>query len=209
MVCLMANRFTKITATTIAVIILILVVASAIKFPESKEILKKELKNNCFVTEGKKEATITNYNAECGKEVEIPDKINDKKVIGIEQYAFRKKGITKVKMPNTITSIGDFAFLENELTEVKLPSDLKTIGYGAFETNKLKNVIIPDKVEKIGHYAFYENDLESFTVGKSVKEINLFALSKNPNLKEVIIKQGKGKLDTGAMGTKAQITYTN
>lgn len=205
----MANRIAKITATIIAVIILIMVVVSAIKFPESKKVLEKELKNNCFATEGKTEVTITSYNIECGKEVDIPEKINDKKVIGIGQYAFRKKSITKIKMPNTITSIGDFAFLENELTEVKLPNDLKTIGYGAFETNKLKNVIIPDKVEKIGHYAFYENDLESFTVGKSVKEINLFALSKNPNLTEVIIKQEKGKLDTGVMGTKAQITYTN
>jgi len=205
----MANRIAKITATIIAVIILIMVVVSAIKFHESKKVLEKELKNNCFATEGKTEVTITSYNIECGKEVDIPEKINDKKVIGIEQYAFRKKGITKIKMPNTITSIGDFAFLENELTEVKLPNDLKTIGYGAFETNKLKNVIIPDKVEKIGHYAFYENDLESFTVGKSVKEINLFALTKNPNLTEVIIKQEKGKLDTGVMGTKAQITYTN
>lgn len=205
----MANRIARITATIIAVIILIIVIISAFKFPESKKILEKGLKNNCFATEGTKEVTITNYNIECGKEVEIPNEINGKKVIEIGQYAFRKKGITSVKMPNSITNIADFAFLENELTGVKLPSNLKTIGYGAFETNKLKNVVIPDKVEKIGHYAFYENELESFTVGKSVKEINLFALSKNPNLKEVIIKQEKGKLDTGAMGTKAPITYIN
>lgn len=203
------NNLIKKAAIIIAALVLILVVVSIIKFPESKRIIAEGLENACFGYKEDKEITITGYSEKCSKNVEIPEKINDKVVTKIGTYAFAKMQITNVKIPSTVTVIEDFAFLENNLTEVNLPESLTEIGYGAFETNKLKNVTIPDKVETIKHYAFYDNNLETFTIGKSVEDINLFALSKNPDLKSVIIKQEEGKLDTGAMGTKAQITYTN
>lgn len=64
---------------------------------------------------------IDKYN---GKEtaVEIPGKINGKKVTRIGEKAFWGSSITSIKIPSGVTSIGANAFLWcSSLTEIKIP----------------------------------------------------------------------------------------
>ena len=60
--------------------------------------------------------------------------------------------LTKVVIPNTITSIGDSAFYGcSSLTEIVLPDGVTSIGDNAFRgCSKLTKIVIPDTVTSIG-----------------------------------------------------------
>ena len=66
-------------------------------------------------------------------------------------------GITRVVIPNTVTSIGEHAFYDNRLVELVIPSTVKSIGRSAFKNNKLTEVTIPSSVISIGDWAFAGN----------------------------------------------------
>ena len=55
-------------------------------------------------------ATITDYNSKCTKELIIPRKVNGSYVVGIDDFAFKDKGITSVKFPERVVVIGQSAF---------------------------------------------------------------------------------------------------
>ncbi len=132
---------------------------------------------------------ITGYRGSA-TELNIPASLNGKPVTQIANDAFRGYvKITKVVLPDTVTSIGQSAFLGctaltsfeagkitaipdaafsgcTALTDVKLPEGLTEIGYRAFSGCKaLTAVSIPTTVEKIYHYAFADcTALTSFGV---------------------------------------------
>lgn len=68
------------------------------------------------------------------------------------------KNLKSVRMPNSVTEIGESAFRYcHDLAELNLSTSLKTIGHSAFERNyALTSVTIPESVEKIGINAFGE-----------------------------------------------------
>ena len=104
------------------------------------------------------DTTQTEYN------ITIPDTIDKDKypypVTSISPNAFNrsiyKDKIKKVKMPNTITSIGDYAFLDcKNLESVDFGSDLLTIGKYAFAgCYTLKEAKLPQKLTEISDSAF-------------------------------------------------------
>ena len=61
-------------------------------------------------------------------------------VLGIQYYAFQKKGLTAVSFPNTLSSIDFLAFFNNSLTSVDLPAGLVKLGRGAFTSNKITRI---------------------------------------------------------------------
>lgn len=65
--------------------------------------------------------------------------------------------LIKVKMPDTVTTIGNYAFAKNYINELILPSSLTTIGDYAFASNILTTLTIPSSVTSIGDYAFKSN----------------------------------------------------
>ena len=71
---------------------------------------------------------ITDYDETCEKNVVIPSKIKNEKIIGIGWGAFNNTGITSVIIPETIIHIEGIAFENNNLTSViiKEKFDLST-----------------------------------------------------------------------------------
>lgn len=65
--------------------------------------------------------------------VTIPSEYKGEPVIGIEKEAFKGcAGISEIKLPDTIVSIGDNAFERTSLTGMRLPTSVTTIGKSLF-----------------------------------------------------------------------------
>jgi hypothetical protein len=113
---------------------------------------------------------LTAYNGN-DTQITIPAQIDNKPVVDITDIFRENKTITKVVLPETITTISYRAFEKcSALTEVKLPSTLTNIDDYAFAwCTKLNNVVIPNSVTRIGKSAFTEClELTNVTFGKNV-----------------------------------------
>lgn len=101
--------------------------------------------------------TILKYNKECGLDVVIPTKIDGYPVKTISGHAFTNMGLTSVKFPNTIVSIGNEAFYNSKLTSVDFPDSLRTIGNRTFAKNQLTGLPDISMVTSLGSGAFSGN----------------------------------------------------
>lgn len=57
--------------------------------------------------------------------------------------------LTNVKIPNSITKIGEDAFYHTNISSIDLPNGLKSIGFRAFASDSLHGITIPASVTKI------------------------------------------------------------
>ena len=86
--------------------------------------------------------------------VEQNKKETDNLTIKERQY-YKQKSLTKYEISETIKEIGRLSFARSGLTAIKIPDHVKTIGYGAFYAcEDLKEVTISDKVTDIETKAF-------------------------------------------------------
>ena len=129
--------------------------------------------------------TITGYTG-TATDIIIPDTLDGKSVTVIGDYAFDRKGLMSVVIPDSVTTIGDYAFRGNQLTSVTIPDSVTTIGIHAFRDNQLTSVTIPDSVMTISNSAFYRNQLTSVTIPDSVTTIGYGAFGSN-QLTSVVI----------------------
>jgi hypothetical protein len=135
------------------------------------------------------------------KEVVIPEVINDMPVTAIGDYAFAKKDLTKVTIPDSITVIGKGAFAENKLTELVIGDNVRSLGVGAFANNQLvrisigagltvisrgcfqvnllRSVELPDTLTAIEDYAFFGNRLTGVSIPTSITAIGEGAFAGN------------------------------
>lgn len=128
-------------------------------------------------------------------EIEIPKTVtyNGQQipVTKIERYAFEFCAtLTKVKLPETITVIGESAFIgATALPEINLPSGLEEIQSAAFSGCKsLTSITIPSRVKEIGSMAFYYcSSLATVTIEEGVGKIGNQAFYYCTNLQTVNI----------------------
>ncbi len=132
---------------------------------------------------------LTKYNGK-GGEVEIPATYKEEAVVGLgKELFYRNSAVTAIKLPSSITSIGEDAFLNcSKLQTVKAASieawlKIKFANYSAnpmcvasdlyLGENKLgDSVNIPAGTQKIGEFAFVGlESLTSVTIPESVTEI--------------------------------------
>ena len=113
----------------------------------------------------------------------------DYKVTAIANNGFQQSNITKIEIPNTVTSIGSSAF-ENakKFTSIVIPKSVTTIGNGAFQwaegletitfeagsalkainnhtfkgCKKVKKMVLPEGITTIGEWVF--ENMEALTV---------------------------------------------
>lgn len=149
-------------------------------------------------------------------ELEIPSMIDGKKVVSVGEQCFWRSAsirdnLTSVKLPDTVTKIGDSAFFYCENLEyVYLPYALSTIGNNAFNScPKLKSVDIselnPFFTCKDG--VIYDKDFTKAVVGLAVSEVSLPSTVKvignqsfrdNSTLKTINVPASVEEIEEGA-----------
>lgn len=99
-----------------------------------------------------------------------------RKIKQLEEKHIRKD-ITKIIIPDSVTSIENYVFYNcSSLTNVTIPESVISIGSGAFmNCNGLTSVTIPDSVTSIGEEAFYNcYGLINITFkGKTLEQIKI------------------------------------
>ena len=112
-------------------------------------------------------AYITDYTGSSRNRLEIPARLGGISVKAIGTLI----GISRIRIPDSVTYIGDGAFRGSQLTEITIPNSVTYIGNEAFSGNQLTSVTIGNSVISIGREAFSSNRLTSVTIGNSVTYI--------------------------------------
>ena len=144
---------------------------------------------------------ITDYNGSA-KTVDIPEKIDRRRVTGIGDCAFENcTCIESITIPDRVTYIGDYTFRECiSLTSITIPGRVKSIGKEAFLCCiSLTSVTIPDSVTGIATGAFNGcTSIKSITIPNSVTEIGRYAFSGCTSLKSITIPDSVTKIGQAA-----------
>lgn len=126
-------------------------------------------------------------------EVVIPGEVKDDKgkpykVVELWQSIFEYKvDITKVTVPEGVTTIGPGAFASSGVESVILPSTLREIRGTAFNRcKKLSSITIPKHVTKVDNYTFQEcESLRSVTLPNGIDTIGEKAFEDCKNLRSI------------------------
>lgn len=173
--------------------------------PTSAEEMKK-----LWSWEARKDGTlvITGYKGN-KTEITVPKKIGGDTVTAIGEYAFSpdfkelnpkqrdlRKAVTEIRLPDTITEIGEFAFCNLKLlTHFDIPSKLAEIPKGMLQRSGLKDIVIGGNVKKICWGAFFGcADLRTAVLGEGVEEIEIASF---PDLETIELPKSVTRLAEG------------
>lgn len=109
-------------------------------------------------------------------------------VTSIEQFAFHYCGFSEIKLPTSLTKLGDCAIADcKNLTYINIPNSVKDFAMSVFSgCTNLKNIKLPNKVTVISGYLFSRcSSLEKIDIPSSVTLIGGFAFDACTGLKEV------------------------
>ena len=123
-------------------------------------------------------------------EIIIPSEYDGLPVTGIGNSAFICLEVKKVKIPDSVTSIGAYAFrMCRSLTTLEIPDSVTSIGDYAFsDCTSLTSITIPDSVTSIGNCAFQDcTSLTNIEIPNSITSIGSRAFSKCSSLTKIVI----------------------
>lgn len=180
---------------------LVVLSVSACSFRKPKESVVEDF----TIETGSDGVTITGYEGKA-QIIHIPKQIGGKNVTVIGTSAFADKGeIKEVIMPDTVVTIENNAFHRCTLTKVKLSSNLKTIGGGAFWSSALEEMSLPGTVTYIGSYAFADTKITEVTLPSSLESIGESAFAFAP-IEEVTIPSSVKAIHSHAFQKCGQLT---
>ena len=130
----------------------------------------------------------------------------------VRRVAFYDCGtLTKVTIPNSVTSIGDNSFYYcAKLTSLAIPNSVTSIGnYAFYECLALTSVTIPGSVTSIGNYSFsYCKSLTSVTFNGTPSSIGSNAFGSCSKLTTINVPLAEGAVSGAPWGaTNATINY--
>lgn len=113
--------------------------------------------------------TILSYQGD-QKAIEIPAEIGGNPVVAIGESSFMNADITGIKLPDTVTMIGDGSFYCCEsLRQVLLPEGMTEIGVHAFAgCTALEQITLPHTLTRIGMYAFNGAGLKQVQIPEGI-----------------------------------------
>lgn len=137
-------------------------------------------------------------------DVVVPETINGIVVKELGESSFSGKGLTTIKLPNSITKIGPYALSNNKLTSVNLPNNLKELGSYALMGNHLATIELPSTLARINEASLAHNYIVSLTIPSSVVYIGDRAIVGN-KLKSITIPSSVTHLGLGIMRDNAYL----
>lgn len=154
-----------------------------------------------------KKLVLPETNPETGEDItEIGDgafKIPDDEVTQLKDSVDSPNGMETVKIPETVTKIGEKAFEYNNFKTIDFPDGLKTIAFHAFHGNKLEAVDIPESATDLGGGAFSENNITSIKLPSKLEKIPQGIFSMNIRLEHVDIPKTVTEIgDTAFAGAR-------
>lgn len=157
--------------------------------------------------EEKTSVRITDYTGS-DTEITIPGNINGKVVNEIGTYAFwMDDNITKVVIPEGVTTIGDDAFRgDDNLASITFPSTLKKIGEGAFYSNAFTEVVIPEGTTRIERGAFNDCDqLANVSLPSTLTYIGANAFAGCTALDKIVLPDRISGISTNPFGSGVEL----
>lgn len=139
------------------------------------------------------------------KDLENGDVIDDEDPYYIKQQYIGENTITKIIIPEGVTTINKYAFANlTALEEVVLPKSLTRIGVGAFENCTSLKKINLENVKFINEKAFYNCPLEELNFASTVS-IGNYAFA-NCNLQSIELPSCAQSLSEGAFANNTLLT---
>ena len=151
-----------------------------------------------ITSEEKNEVSIASY-AYSDYDIDIPSHTEYNgtvyTVTAIAKNCFysNRKSLMSVKIPETVTEIGDGAFKScSSLTSITLPQSLVSIGKETFRScSSLTSITLPQSLVSIGNSAFEScSSLTSITLPQSLVSIGSSAFSSCRSLISIVIPKG-------------------
>lgn len=124
--------------------------------------------------------------------VYIPNTLNGRAIVGIAANAFKDAAITSIRIPKSVTYIGDYAFSGcTSLTRIDLPQNVNTLGKYVFAgCSSLEDIALPSNLTIITEGLFKDCvKLESMTLPE-ITQIKDFAFYGCKKLKEIVLPEG-------------------
>ncbi len=148
---------------------------------------------------------IIRYTGEA-KDIVIPEKINDCKVIAIADKAFYDiDNLRDVDIPKTVKKVGKQAFANCDGMEiVRFFSGYTEFGEGAFENSSVQSVALPNKMQKISR-AMFKNcrAVQKVSFPDNLKEISDEAFEGCISLSEMVVGENIQKIGKNAFAGTA------
>ncbi|MBO4877553.1 MAG: leucine-rich repeat protein, partial [Ruminococcus sp.] len=116
--------------------------------------------------------------------------LSSTKIVSINEGAFKNcTSLTTVKLPGTVTALGDYAYYNTPITALPDNGAIISAGNYAFaECKYLTDFIIPDTYQSFGRYAFANcTGITELTIPDSVTSMGLSIFNGCTNLKELTL----------------------